>query len=80
MTAQDKAEVLHLLLVARTIVEGHAEDHAMAVWRLVDAAGLVALSLSVADRKGLCGLGVQQATGRGFALELHPLRRKTQST
>ena len=80
MTDKDKAEVLHLLMVARTIIEGADEDHAMAVWRLVDAAGLVALSLSVADRKGLCGLGVENATGRGFALTLHPLRRKTQTT
>lgn len=68
-----RSEVLHLLASAEACIQGGEAD--CAIWRLIDAAGLIATDLPAQYRKTLCGLGVENATGRGFALTTNPISR-----
>ena len=62
------AEAKRLIHSAESMLNDPA-DFERAIWRLVDAAGLVAACLTAAQRKGLAGIG--EVTGRGFKLSCH---------
>ena len=64
MTNADIAEAKHLLQSALSCLDSSSPESA--IWRLVDAAGLVSRTLSVETKTNLIGLTM--ATGRGYFL------------
>jgi len=59
------AEAKRLLLNAVSILDAGTFPES-AIWRIADAAGLVAAALTDEQKKGLCGLA--EVTGRGNLL------------
>lgn len=64
MTNADIAEAKHLLQSALSCLDSGSPESA--IWRLVDAAGLVSQALPAKAKKDLIGLTM--ATGRGYFL------------
>jgi hypothetical protein len=63
--AANIAEAKRLLLSAISVLDSGSFPES-AVWRIADAAGLVAAALTAEQKKDLCGLEV--VTGRGNLL------------